>query len=331
MERTAKGKLICLEIIGKCGLNCIHCSTRSNPESSTILDLNIINKTLSEGIEIGFNELAISGGDPFEHPNLIQIIRYAKELGYYVMTYTNGNMVGDNSNLYPLTKKIYTQLDKVGLDKLVFSLYSTNEIIHDRITGREGSFKNLIKSIKSSVNGFSFQRELNFVIMKMNLPDKSTLIPFMKKYNINNIHLLRFVPHGRGLDNKQSLLVHPEELNSFSEHFDELDEEFKIEYSSSLPIVNLENNIKCRAGRGEKLCITPKGHVFPCVAMKNIIEGNSSNNINIYSLKTILRTSKIFTTVNAFKESNNLIDWKCIECPAQQIINNEVKNPNFLF
>ena len=324
MERTATGKLICLEIIGKCGLNCIHCSTRSNPENSTILDLNIIGKILSEGIEIGFNELAISGGDPFVHPNLIQIIRYAKELGYYVMTYTNGNMIGNDSNLYPLTNKIYTKLDKAGLDKIIFSLHSTNENIHDRITGSEGSFKNLIKSIENSKKGFSFQRELNFVIMRINLQDKISLIRFMKKYNINNIHLLRFVPHGRGLDNEQILLVEPDELNSFSEHFYDLNKDIIIEYSSSLPIVNIENNIKCRAGREEKLCITPKGYVFPCVAMKNIIEGNSSNNIKKYPLKTILENSKIFIVVNAFKESYNLIDWNCIECPAQQIIKNEI-------
>lgn len=322
MERTAKGKLICLEIIGKCGLNCIHCSTRSNPENTTILDLNIISKTLSEGIEIGFNELAISGGDPFAHPDFIQIIRYAKELGYYVMTYTNGNMFGNDTNLYPLTNEIYTQLDKAGLDKIIFSLYSTNENIHDRITGSEGSFKNLIKSIENSKNGFSFQRELNFVIMRINLQDKRSLIPFMEKYNFNSIHLLRFVPHGRGLDNEQILLVEPDDLNSFSEYFNDLNKDVIIEYSSSLPIVNIENNIKCRAGRGEKLCITPKGYVFPCVAMKNIIEGISSNNIKKYPLKTILENSKIFIVVNAFKGSYNLIDWNCNECPAQQIIKN---------
>lgn len=70
--------------------------------------------------------------------------------------------------------------------------------------------------------------------------------------------------------------------------------------------------MNCRALSGNKMVITPKGFVYPCVAMKRLYFPCEFNNIRKHKLKDIM---------NAFKELlKPFKDAKCEECPAQMII-----------
>lgn len=70
--------------------------------------------------------------------------------------------------------------------------------------------------------------------------------------------------------------------------------------------------MNCRALSGDKMVITPKGFVFPCVAMKKIHFPCGFNNIRKYKLKDIM---KVFgRLLKPFK------DARCEECPALILI-----------
>ena len=71
--------------------------------------------------------------------------------------------------------------------------------------------------------------------------------------------------------------------------------------------------MSCRALTGEKMVVTPKGLVYPCVAMKNMNIPCEFNNIRKYKLKNIMKVWE--EIMKPFK------DAVCGECPAQLLIN----------
>lgn len=74
----------------------------------------------------------------------------------------------------------------------------------------------------------------------------------------------------------------------------------------------------CRALSGEKVSITPKGFVYPCVAFKSLKFPCEFNNIKKHSLKSILSTWQGFLRIWFPKEFFN--KSTCNKCVAQEIL-----------
>ena len=54
------------------------------------------------------------------HPDVVELVRYAKELGFYV--------VGMSTNGYPLTRDMLERLEAAGLDTLQISVDRMNPV-----------------------------------------------------------------------------------------------------------------------------------------------------------------------------------------------------------
>lgn len=84
-------KDLCFEIIEKCPNNCKFCSSNSCYTKNTMITFNdykrVIDYFMSEG---GIEELSFSGGEPFLHPELFQMLEYSKSLGIRTVIFTSG-------------------------------------------------------------------------------------------------------------------------------------------------------------------------------------------------------------------------------------------------
>lgn len=84
-------KDLCFEILDKCPNNCRFCSSNSNYTGTQIVSFEdfkrVIDYFMSQG---GIGELSLSGGEPFLHPELIQMVAYAKSLGIRTVIFTSG-------------------------------------------------------------------------------------------------------------------------------------------------------------------------------------------------------------------------------------------------
>ena len=84
-------KDLCFEIIEKCPNNCKFCSSNSCYTKNTLITFNdykrVIDYFMSEG---GIEELSFSGGEPFLHPELFQMLEYSKSLGIRTVIFTSG-------------------------------------------------------------------------------------------------------------------------------------------------------------------------------------------------------------------------------------------------
>ena len=84
-------KDLCFEIIEKCPNECKFCSSNSCISKDKIISIDdfkrVIDYFMAQG---GIGELSLSGGEPFLHPNLFEMVEYSKNLGIRTVIFTSG-------------------------------------------------------------------------------------------------------------------------------------------------------------------------------------------------------------------------------------------------
>ena len=84
-------KDLCFEIIEKCPNNCRFCSSNSNIHKQKIISYTDFKRVIDYFVQQGgIEELSLSGGEPFLHPNIKEMICYAKSLGIRTVVFTSG-------------------------------------------------------------------------------------------------------------------------------------------------------------------------------------------------------------------------------------------------
>lgn len=110
-------KDLCFEIIQTCPNNCLFCSSCAGMNETTIIDLNVFKKTIDHFMNLGgIQEISISGGEPFLHPNLFEMVDYCKKLGIRVVLFTSGvkrNIRLSQEQLDELRTKIFKYYSSV--------------------------------------------------------------------------------------------------------------------------------------------------------------------------------------------------------------------------
>ena len=84
-------KDLCFEIIQTCPNKCKFCSSNASIEKQKIIEIDQFKKTVTYFMnQGGIEELSISGGEPFMHPDLFEMIRFCKEKGVRTVLFTSG-------------------------------------------------------------------------------------------------------------------------------------------------------------------------------------------------------------------------------------------------
>lgn len=84
-------KDLCFEVIQTCPNNCQFCSSNSSMKKDTIVSLESFKKTIEHFMrQGGIQEISISGGEPFLHPDLFEMVKYCKQRGIRTVIFTSG-------------------------------------------------------------------------------------------------------------------------------------------------------------------------------------------------------------------------------------------------
>jgi MoaA/NifB/PqqE/SkfB family radical SAM enzyme len=99
------------------------------------LDTREVKKLIHEAYNCGMRSYYVFGGEPLVRDDLVDVLGYAKDLGFLTMINTNGSLL----------EKLAQRLAPV-LDFAFVSLDSPDEY-HDEIRGRKGAFREVIDGI----------------------------------------------------------------------------------------------------------------------------------------------------------------------------------------
>ena len=157
-----------INLTEKCNERCIHCYIPEEKRiKGEVLEYKLIQRIINEFSEMGGKEIVLSGGEALLHPDLDRIIEHAA---------SKGCSISILSNLSLLTVRLVETLKKHLVD-VQTSLYSTNENIHDAITGRRGSCRKTKDAIQA-LRQEGIPVTISCIVMRTNKDDFLGVLDF---------------------------------------------------------------------------------------------------------------------------------------------------------
>ncbi|MEA3291092.1 MAG: radical SAM protein, partial [Pseudomonadota bacterium] len=130
-KRNPPGPVVIWNLIRRCNLTCKHCYSISAdidfPGELTAAQTFAVMEDLKQ---FGVPVLILSGGEPLLRPDIFDISRHAKEMGFYVGLSTNGTLVNDTN---------IERIAEIGYDYVGISLDGIGRV-HDEFRRLDGAF-----------------------------------------------------------------------------------------------------------------------------------------------------------------------------------------------
>jgi MoaA/NifB/PqqE/SkfB family radical SAM enzyme len=282
-------------------------------------------KIIQESIELDAKKISLSGGEPFAHPSILNILSTAGKINAKLCIYTSGNMLSNGTGIQPISDDLIESVAETG-HKLVFNVEGADERTHDCITAAKGSFQNLIVSVqKASEYGVPF--EFHFVPMKPNFEQLGEIISMAEKMGAEGVSVLRFVPQGRGESNREKLDLTPSQTSQLFKDFARLKSEFPgfIRLGSPWNALGLEEPTPCASGLG-KVLINPWGEAHVCEAFKHLTKGYDVIDGSLLEFLHETRGLKFLGFLKNKCDSCTNPQWRVKGCIAQTILRRQTSD-----
>ncbi len=251
-----------IEVTHKCPLKCCHCSSVSHSECEREMRWDDCRRIIYDATDVGVDQIAFSGGEPLLWGDLEKAVQLASERNCNVTLYTSGHTSGLST-----IARIKNLRDK-GLYRAIFSLYSSNPIKHDSITGVDGSFGITTKIIEESAQS-GMETEIHFVPTAQNFLELSSVVELSSKLGSKRVSVLRLVPQGRAKNQKEMLLSYDQNQALRMLIFELRNKGHDIRVGSPYNFLMARDNPKCCAAI-DRLTISPDLSISPCDAFKHI-------------------------------------------------------------
>jgi MoaA/NifB/PqqE/SkfB family radical SAM enzyme len=75
-------------VTDRCNLDCSYCTEYDNSQPHP--SLSDLKKWALKIRELGTMRIALVGGEPLTHPDIVELVRYCRELGFATSLTTNG-------------------------------------------------------------------------------------------------------------------------------------------------------------------------------------------------------------------------------------------------
>ena len=286
---------VMFELTYRCSEQCIHCynigATRNDDEKSgrgCFHEMSIDNykHIIDELDNLGCYKVCLSGGDPFSHPCVWNIIDYLYEKEIAFDIYTNGQSITTDVerliNYYPRI---------VGL-----SIYSGIAEVHDRITRIKGSLDKTL-SVAKILSDYGVPTAFKCVVMKPNLKSYHLVKELAAKYGaVIQIEANLCM----GVDGDMSMINH---LRLSKEEFEVLLRDECIPLYVGLELPDEGKNIKdvtvspCGGGWGT-YAITPNGDMIICTNLHFVLGNVTKDSITSILNSTLLKQWRNLTVAN---------------------------------
>ena len=195
--RQPPGPVVIWNLARRCNLTCKHCysisADRDFPgELSTAEVYTVMDDLKAFGVPV----LILSGGEPLLRPDIFDISRRAKAMGFYVGLSTNGTLI-DESLIAPIAD--------IGYDYVGISIDGIRET-HDRFRRKEGAFDLSMRAVRLCREA-GIKVGLRFTLTQDNAHELPALLQLVEDEGIDKFYLSHLNYAGRGNRNRKSDVV----------------------------------------------------------------------------------------------------------------------------
>ncbi|WAR44479.1 pyrroloquinoline quinone biosynthesis protein PqqE [Methylomonas rapida] len=287
------------ELSYKCPLQCPYCSNPLDyakyPEE---LDTEDWKRVLSQARKMGAVQLGFSGGEPLTRQDLTELVRYARELGYYSNLITSG---------YGLTEQKIIELKQAGLDHIQVSIQASTQELNDHIAGT-ATYQHK-QEVARLVKKHGYPMVLCVVIHRQNIHQMPQILEMADNLGADYLELANTQYYGWAHINRDALLPTREQF----EEAERIAQAYKEKVAGKMKIYYVvpdyyEDRPKaCMNGWGTTfLTIAPDGTALPCHSAREL-PGLDCPNVKDFSIEQIWNESKTF---NFFRGT----DWMQEPC-----------------
>lgn len=257
---------ISIEILQRCPNRCIYCSSHSNPQATHIISFEIIKNIIDDAKSLGCKTVCLSGGEPFLHPQILDIISYIAKKQLICYVYTSGIYMKDE--VYSSLPNEYIEAIRGMVDKVIFNVEADSSTLYDQIMGTDvGGFDMMKKSINDCVSS-GLVVETHVVPMQVNFKHLKSIFEMCYQLGVSKVSILRLVLQGRALENLSLVKFTGEDSREVTKQIKALKEAYKGKVRIGLPYSDSNCRIYCKAA-SDKINVRYDGNVYPCEVFKD--------------------------------------------------------------
>ena len=293
------------ELSYKCPLQCPYCSNPLDyakyPQELSTDDWK---RVLSQARKMGAVQLGFSGGEPLTRQDLTELVRYARELGYYSNLITSG---------YGLTEDKIIELKQAGLDHIQVSIQASTQELNDHIAGT-ATYEHK-QAVARLVKKHGYPMVLCVVIHRQNIHQMPQILEMAENLGADYLELANTQYYGWAHLNRDTLLPTREQF----EEAEQIAQAYKEKVAGKMKIYYVvpdyyEDRPKaCMNGWGTTfLTIAPDGTALPCHSARDL-PGLDCPNVNDFSIQEIWNESKAFN----FFRGTEWMQEPCRSCDEQ--------------
>ena len=257
---------ISIEILQRCPNRCIYCSSHSNPQATHIIPFEIIKNVIDDAKSLGCKTVCLSGGEPFLHPQILDIISYIAKQQLICYVYTSGIYMKDE--VYSSLPNEYIEAIRGMVDKVIFNVEADSSTLYDQIMGTDvGGFDMMKKSINDCVSS-GLVVETHVVPMQVNFKHLKSIFEMCYQLGVSKVSILRLVLQGRALENLSLVKLSGKDNWEVTKLIKALNESYKGKVRIGLPYSDSNCRIYCKAA-SDKINVRYDGNVYPCEVFKD--------------------------------------------------------------
>ncbi len=281
------------ELTYACPLQCPYCS---NPidyaKHHAELDTSDWKRVLTQARKMGAVQLGFSGGEPLIRKDLPELVKHAKDLGYYSNLITSG---------YGLSEEKIIQLKEAGLDHIQVSIQASTQELNDHIAGTS-SFQHK-KDVAHLVKKHGYPMVLCVVIHRENIHQMPQILEMAEELGADYLELANTQYYGWAHANRDLLLPTKEQFEEAEQAAQAFKEKVagKMKIYYVVPDFHEDRPKACMNGWGTTfLTIAPDGLALPCHSARDL-PGLDCPNIKDFSIEEIWHESKAFNFFRGFE------------------------------
>ncbi len=182
------GPVVIWNLVRRCNLTCRHCyATSADKDFPGELDTAQVYDVMDDLKGFGVPVLILSGGEPLMRPDIFDISRRAKSLGFYVGLSSNGTLIDENN---------IDDIAAIGYDYVGISLDGLGAT-HDWFRRREGGFEEALRGIRLCRDA-GIKVGMRFTLTRDNAADLPGLLDLMDEEGVDKFYLSHLNYAGRG-------------------------------------------------------------------------------------------------------------------------------------